>query len=157
MERVAEVFASFADADRADEEYYASLTPAEREELYPGELAKLGIEGNPDAVRIVACAQSELANEYTNAKNVRTGAFTEALLELFAEVGDAPVSWAVLGPAIRAPTTGSGSPGCKVQLCQRNSCALRCEPWLSFTLTSAGPGKFIASSRAPRRSFGSST
>jgi hypothetical protein len=71
------------------------------EELYPGELAKLGTEGNPDAVRIVACAQSELANEYTNAKNVRTGAFTEALLELFAEVGDAPVSWAVLGPAIR--------------------------------------------------------
>lgn len=71
------------------------------EELYPGELAALGIEGNPDAVRIVACAQSELANEYTNAKNVRTGAFTEALLELFAEVGDAPVSWAVLGQAIR--------------------------------------------------------
>src|SRR5262249_34816744 len=43
------------------------------------------------------------------------------------------------------------------QLCQRNSCALRCEPRLSLTLTSAGPLKFIASSSAPRRSFGSST
>ena len=71
------------------------------DELYPGELAALGIGGNPDAVRLVACAQSELANEYTNDKNVRTGAFTEALLELFAEVGDAPVTWAVLGQAIR--------------------------------------------------------
>ncbi len=46
---------------------------------------------------------------------------------------------------------------CRVQLCQRNSCALRCEPRLSLTLTSAGPRKFIASSSAPRRSFGSST
>jgi probable F420-dependent oxidoreductase len=43
------------------------------------------------------------------------------------------------------------------ELCQRNSCAFRCEPRLSLTLTSAGPLKFIASSSAPRRSFGSST
>src|SRR5262249_30651007 len=43
------------------------------------------------------------------------------------------------------------------QLCQRNCCALRAEPCEITTLTRAGPGKFIASLRAPRRSFGSST
>ena len=57
-------------------------------------------------------------------------------------------------PRVR-PREGGGSD--RNQLCQRNSCALRCEPWLSLTLTSAGPLKFIASSSAPRRSFGSST
>lgn len=30
MERVLRVFSSMADAERADEEYYASLTPTER-------------------------------------------------------------------------------------------------------------------------------
>ena len=30
MERVAQVFTSFADADRADDDYYAALTPSER-------------------------------------------------------------------------------------------------------------------------------
>src|SRR5215510_14225885 len=40
------------------------------------------------------------------------------------------------------------------QLCQRNCCGLRAEPCEITTLTRAGPGKFIASSRAPRRSFG---
>src|SRR5262249_1880054 len=43
------------------------------------------------------------------------------------------------------------------QLCQRNCCGLRAEPCEITTLTRAGPRKFIASSRAPRRSFGSST
>src|SRR5262249_18672956 len=43
------------------------------------------------------------------------------------------------------------------QLCQRNCCGLRAEPCEMTTLTRAGPGKFIASSRAPRKSFGSST
>jgi hypothetical protein len=43
------------------------------------------------------------------------------------------------------------------QLCQVNSCALRADPCEITTLTSAGPRKLIASSRAPRRSFGSST
>jgi len=33
MERVAQIFTSFADADLADEEYYAALTPAERVEI----------------------------------------------------------------------------------------------------------------------------
>src|SRR5262249_35686750 len=43
------------------------------------------------------------------------------------------------------------------QLCQANSCALRAEPCEITTLTSAGPRKFIASSRALRISFGFST
>jgi hypothetical protein len=43
------------------------------------------------------------------------------------------------------------------QLCQRNACGFLAEPWLSTMLTSAGPRKFIASSRAPRMFFGSST
>src|SRR5262245_16988582 len=43
------------------------------------------------------------------------------------------------------------------QLCQRNCCGLRAEPCEITTLTRAGPQKLIASSRAPRRSFGSST
>ncbi len=30
MERVAQIFTNFDDADRADEEYYASLQPSER-------------------------------------------------------------------------------------------------------------------------------
>lgn len=33
MERVAQIFTSFADADRADEEYYATLAPSERVEI----------------------------------------------------------------------------------------------------------------------------
>src|SRR5260370_27271758 len=43
------------------------------------------------------------------------------------------------------------------QLCQRNCCGLRADPCEITTLTSAGPRKSIASSRAPGRSFGSST
>jgi len=56
-----------------------------------------------------------------------------------------------------APNRAEGYPHHKPQLCQRNSCAFRCEPRLSFTFTSAGPLKFIASSSAPRRYLGSST
>ena len=43
------------------------------------------------------------------------------------------------------------------QLCQRNCCGFRADPWLKRQLTSAGPLKFIASSSAPFRSRGSST
>src|SRR5581483_3599430 len=63
------------------------------------------------------------------------------------------------GKATGPPPCGAapvrGAP--KAQLCQRNACCLRCEPWLSLMLTSPGPGKFISSSSAPRTSFGSST
>src|SRR5437764_9006355 len=62
-----------------------------------------------------------------------------------------------LKPLTRPSPRKRGEERCEDQLCQRNCCALRCEPWLSLMLTSAGPGKFIASSSAPRTSFGSST
>ena len=41
--------------------------------------------------------------------------------------------------------------------CQRNCCGFLAEPCESTMLTSAGPRWFIASSRAPRMCFGSST
>jgi len=43
------------------------------------------------------------------------------------------------------------------QLCQRNCCGFLAEPCESTMLTSAGPRWFMASSRAPRMCFGSST
>ena len=71
------------------------------EAMYGSDLKALGTAGNVDAVRLVACAQSEVAMEYTNSRGRRTGAFTEALLELFTEIGDSSVTWSVLGQAIR--------------------------------------------------------
>jgi Caspase domain len=71
------------------------------EKRYPGQLARLGPQGNPDAVRMVACAQTESAYEYTNTSGARTGAFTEALVEILTEIGDAGVSWALVGNAVR--------------------------------------------------------
>jgi hypothetical protein len=57
--------------------------------------------GNPNAVRLVACSQTQSAFEYTTPDGKRTGAFTEALLELLGSVGTAPVSWATVGAALR--------------------------------------------------------
>ncbi len=71
------------------------------EKRYPGQLGLLGAQGNPDAVRVVACAQTESAYEYTNATGSRTGAFTEALVEVLTEVGDAQISWLLVGNAVR--------------------------------------------------------
>lgn len=68
---------------------------------YPGELERLAPFGNPDAVRLVACGQAESAFEYTTKQGERTGAFTEALLAILGELGDAPLTWAALGQAIR--------------------------------------------------------
>jgi hypothetical protein len=63
-------------------------------------LERLSPTGNPDAVRLFACADSQSAWEYPNADGHPGGALTEALLELLAQAGDA-VTWAVLGRAIR--------------------------------------------------------
>lgn len=68
---------------------------------YGADLKALGAMGNVDAVRMVACGQTELAMEYTNDQGVPTGAFTEALIELFTEIGTSNVTWAALGQAIR--------------------------------------------------------
>jgi hypothetical protein len=57
--------------------------------------------GNPDAVRVVACGQTQAAFEHTNPAGRRAGVFTEALLEILNGVGDAPISWAAIGDAIR--------------------------------------------------------
>lgn len=57
--------------------------------------------GNRDAVRLVACGQAESAFEY-QADGEHRGAFTDALLAVLAEVGDARVSWAAIEDAIRA-------------------------------------------------------
>jgi len=83
--------------------YFSSFKPhidALRQQ-YPRELESLDVRGNQNAVRMVACAQSESAFEYTNAKGARTGAFTEALLEVLQEIGDVAISWRVLAQAVR--------------------------------------------------------
>ncbi len=71
------------------------------DKLYPGERAQLAPEGNPDAVRLVACGRTESAYEYTNNHGQRTGAMTEALIEILDELEGAPISWSALGQAIR--------------------------------------------------------
>lgn len=58
--------------------------------------------GNPDAVVLSACRPSEAAYEYHDADGGYRGAFTEALLEVLADAGNAPISWAVLADAIRS-------------------------------------------------------
>jgi hypothetical protein len=51
------------------------------------------VEGNPHAVRLVAAEAHSLAFERIDEAGKHTGAFTEALLQALAEVGDEPVSW----------------------------------------------------------------
>lgn len=58
--------------------------------------------GNPHAVRVVACGQAESAFEYRTPSGEVRGAFTEALLAILAEIGDAEVSWAAIADALRA-------------------------------------------------------
>jgi Caspase domain len=58
--------------------------------------------GNPDAVRLVACGQTESAYESPDADGESRGAFTDALLTMLEEVGEAQVSWAAIGDALRA-------------------------------------------------------
>jgi hypothetical protein len=60
--------------------------------------------GNADAVRLVACGQTEAAHESpgADANGEVRGAFTQALLEILHEVGEAQVSWAAIGDALRA-------------------------------------------------------
>jgi hypothetical protein len=57
--------------------------------------------GSPHAVRLVACGLTESAYEYADDTGTCRGAFTEALLGVLREVGDAELSWAALGDAIR--------------------------------------------------------
>jgi hypothetical protein len=58
--------------------------------------------GNPHAVRLVACGQTEAAFEQQGADGAAAGAFTEALLAVLAQVDDAQLTWAALAEAVRA-------------------------------------------------------
>ena len=58
--------------------------------------------GNPHAVRIVACGQSESAFEYPDEAGQYHGVFTEVLIDTLMQVGRAPVAWAAIISAIRA-------------------------------------------------------
>lgn len=58
--------------------------------------------GNPHAVRIVACGQSEVAFEYPDAAGQYRGAFTDVLIDVLTQVGNAQVSWAAIIGVIRA-------------------------------------------------------
>jgi hypothetical protein len=57
--------------------------------------------GNPRAVRVVACATGESAYEYRGRAGPRIGMLTEALVEAFAEAGDARITWAAVMDRVR--------------------------------------------------------
>ncbi|MBM7115697.1 caspase family protein [Archangium primigenium] len=61
----------------------------------------LHVEGNPDAIRLVASALDGAAYEYTNARGVRTGLLTDTLLEVLEEARGLRVTWGQLGRRIR--------------------------------------------------------
>jgi Caspase domain len=58
--------------------------------------------GNRDAVRLVACGDTEVAFECANASGEVGGAFTAALIDVLNEVGDTAISWAAIRDAIAA-------------------------------------------------------
>lgn len=61
------------------------------------------VTGNPHAVRLVACGETEAAYEGLDPRSGRyQGAFTAALAEILEEVGDAALSWAAIADALRA-------------------------------------------------------
>lgn len=66
----------------------------------PADLLRL--VGNPDTVRLLACAPWEPAYEYTNADGERVSMMTEALGIALDRTLDAPVSWSVLVQWIRS-------------------------------------------------------
>ncbi|WP_328618137.1 caspase family protein [Amycolatopsis sp. NBC_00355] len=66
-------------------------------------LARWTPTGNPDAVRIVACAPEQSAYEYVNTDGIRTGLLTDALSQTLAEAKDSEVtvSWATVVDRVR--------------------------------------------------------
>jgi hypothetical protein len=57
--------------------------------------------GNPDAVRVVACAPWEVAYEYEGMNRHPIGMLTESFSVALTETGDVPVSWSLLIQRIR--------------------------------------------------------
>lgn len=71
-------------------------------ERYPVASGEVDVLGNRDAVRLVACRQDGVAFEYQADDGEHRGAFTDALLTVLSEVGEASVSWAAIDNAICA-------------------------------------------------------
>ena len=69
---------------------------------YPRAADAVDAVGNPDAVRVVACGQTECAFEYPDEAGQYHGAFTEVLIDVLTQVGTAQVSWAAIIGVIRA-------------------------------------------------------
>jgi Caspase domain len=69
---------------------------------YPQASAEVDPIGNQDAVRLVACGQTESAYEYPDDRGDFRGAFTETLLAVLDEAGDAELSWRSIADAVRA-------------------------------------------------------
>jgi hypothetical protein len=61
----------------------------------------LSATGNPNAVRIVACAPDQSAYEYEGADGKQTGILTESLALALAEAGAQRVSWATVMDRVR--------------------------------------------------------
>ncbi len=60
-----------------------------------------GLATNADAVRLAACQPEQSAFEFPSARGGRHGALTDALATVLEQLGDAPVSWSVVGDLVR--------------------------------------------------------
>jgi hypothetical protein len=76
--------------------YFAALRDEQRDAL-----ERLDPLANPDAVRLVACGLTEAAFECAMADGSRSGVFTDSLVDVLAEVGEASVSWGTVAAAVR--------------------------------------------------------
>jgi hypothetical protein len=68
---------------------------------HPTAAARLNPSGNPDAIRLVGCSQSQSAYEYVTSSGRCHGALTEALIDVVSEIGRAPISWRAIAAAVR--------------------------------------------------------
>ncbi|HWU88188.1 MAG TPA: caspase family protein [Kofleriaceae bacterium] len=66
-----------------------------------GPIARLPQRGNPRAVRLAACGEWQSAFPTSDDQGRPTGLFTHELLATLDEVGEAEVSWQVVGAAVR--------------------------------------------------------
>lgn len=73
----------------------------------PIDLTSIGVQGNPDAVRLAAARTDQSAFEYVNAQNESVGLMTESFLLALDDVGDigdvagASVTWQALAERVR--------------------------------------------------------
>jgi hypothetical protein len=62
--------------------------------------------GNPNAVRVVACAPEQVAYEYRNDTGVRTGMLTDLLAQALTQARAVDVSWATIIDGVRRQVLG---------------------------------------------------